>query len=324
MVIQCCAVAGLFVALLVVSSWAVAGPIEIAHDQGSQAGSLFLPSGYGHAVSFSPPSIPWQIMKIRVYGVCYGSGIEKLEFIVEIWAANRSMLGAPFPYIAFKTVSAWVEVDVTDILVTGDFSIVIYTNSVPDRGIKIGFDSSVANQHSDIVYSKRVITDWNQVNWKPITASPPKRERTNWMVRVVGSPLATLTRTVTTTPTSSLASPLSFLNLIDSRVFQIMGAVATGGSIAVGWLFKTRKRRFVSAYLRKIDAVYDSYSAQAVSLVEGSRLSSLARLESKEKCKKQLAEMKEEILHMLEKGKIDEPQFSVIDTKLAQHLRDLG
>jgi uncharacterized protein YxjI len=103
-----------------------------------------------------------------------------------------------------------------------------------------------------------------------------------------------------------------------------MGAVATGGSIAVGWLFKTRKRRFVSAYLRKIDAAYDSYSAQAVSLVEGSRLSSLARLESKEKFKKQLAEMKEEILHMLEKGKIDEPQFSVIDTKLAQHLRDLG
>lgn len=50
----------------------------------------------------------------------------------------------------------------------------------------------------------------------------------------------------------------------------------------------------------------------------------LAYLKSKEKCKKQLAEMKGEIFQMLEKGKIEESQFSVIDAKLAQYLRDLG
>lgn len=324
--IRCCALLGLFLALLAAPSWAAAGPIEIAHEQGLQAGSVFLASGYGHAVSFSPPSLPWQIMKIRLYGFRYGDGTEKLEFTVEIWVANRSALSAPFPYAAFKTVSAWIDVDLTDIVVTGDFSVALYTNSAPERGIKIGFDSSVANQHSDIVYGKRVITDWNQVNWKPISPTPPKRERTNWMVRVIGSapPTTTLTKIVTTTPTSSQTSALSFLNLIDSRVFQIVGAVATGGSIILGWFFKTSKRRLVSAYLRKIDLVYETHSAHALSLIGASHQPALAYLESKEKCKKQLAEMKEEIFQMLEKGKIDESQFSVIDAKLAQYLRDLG
>lgn len=282
------------------------GTIELGHDQGRPAGSVFLERGYGHAVSFSPPSIPWSIRTIRVHGSRFGNNTEALEFRVEIWGGNRSVLSSPFPYTTFKTTPAWVGIDMVDLMTTGDFSIVIYTGSTAERGILISFDSGTENQHSDIVLGRSVVTDWNQVNWKPITSTPPNKQRTSWMIRVVGSGPPAVTRALTTTSTQPPPSLPSLLSFLDSRIVQIGGGAITGASVVAGWLFKTKKRRFVSDYLRRIDSTYNLHSA------------------NREECRKHLLHMKDEALRLFEKGKIDEPQFSVIDAKLTQHLKDLG
>ena len=274
--------------------------MELARDQGKPTGSLALGGAYGHTMSFSPPTIPWQIGKVRIYGLRFGENTEKLELIVEIWGINRSVLSSPFPYSAFKSTPAWTEIDMVDIAVTSDFTVVVYTRSTAQRGIQIGFDSSVVNQHSDITAGRRGATDWNIVQWAVPPSGPVNKERTTWMIRVAGFPLSLGTRTMTT---SSTTMELSILSSLDSRLLQIAGAAATGGSIMIGWIFKTRKRRFMSVYLRKIDAVYD----QSASNLEES--------------KGQLAKMKEDILNLLQKGKIDESQFSVLDAKLDRHLK---
>jgi len=87
---------------------------------------------------------------------------------------------------------------------------------------------------------------------------------------------------------------------------DIRKLAVTGASIVAGWLFKTKKRRFVSDYLRKIDSICSVHSV------------------NRDKCREHLLEMKGEALRLFEKGKIDESQFAVIDTKLAQRLKGLG
>jgi len=78
-----------------------------------------------------------------------------------------------------------------------------------------------------------------------------------------------------------------------------------GGSGIVGWFFKTRKRRFVSAYLAKIDSTYNVYAL------------------NREECKSRLKQMKNDILQMFKKGRIDENHFEMLDTKITDYLRDL-
>lgn len=121
----------------------------------------------------------------------------------------------------------------------------------------------------------------------------------------------TITRPTTTGTVSSTTNSTSFLTgffggLDTTRLFQIAGAAGTGGSIVIGWLFKTRKRRFMSNYLTKIDSTFNEYSL------------------NQEDCKNRLGKMKEEISHLLKKGKIDEAQFTLLDNKILQHLKNLG
>lgn len=277
--------------------------MELAHDQGRQAGFLALGGGYGHAVSFSPPTIPWQIGKVRIYGLRFGEKTENLELTVEIWGANRSVLSSPFPYSIFKSTQAWVEIDMIDIVVNTDFTVVVFTRSTAERGIQIGFDSSVQNQHSDILLGRRGTADWTKVEWVIVPSSVISKERTSWMIRVAGFSLALGTRTMMTrtVTTSSTTMELSILSSLDSRLLQITGAAATAGSIILGWIFRTRKRRLMSVYLKKIDATYDQSSFNL------------------EDSKRQLAKIREEILDLVQKGKIDESQFSVLDAKLERH-----
>ena len=108
-----------------------------------------------------------------------------------------------------------------------------------------------------------------------------------------------------TSSTSAVAPGFPSLQMIDPRILQMGGAAVTGGSVLLGWLFKTRKRRFLSSYLTRIDATYNEYYA------------------NQEECKDKLARMKEEVLKLLKTGKIDEGQFSVLDNKITQRLKEI-
>jgi len=288
----------IFLTLLSVSTPDI---IELAHDQGRPAGSIFLTGGYGHAVSFSPPGIPWYIQKVRIYGLRSGNRTESMEFVVEIWGSNRSVLhSSPHSYAKFKTLSTWVDIDIAGVMVADSFIIVVYTGSTSERGIGIAYDSGLENKHSEIVIGKRILADWSEVKWK---GTPPRKERINWMVRVVGStPTTTTTASVTTSEPSS-----TLFGLDKTQLLQVAGGGAAAAIVPfMGWMFKTRKRRFASSYLTKIDSIYNEFSM------------------NREECRKRLIQMKGEIVQFLKKGKIDEPHFTIIDTKLERYLKDLA
>jgi hypothetical protein len=97
----------------------------------------------------------------------------------------------------------------------------------------------------------------------------------------------------------------SILGSGDPYLMQILGIIGTGGSVAVGWLFATRKRRLVSSYLTRIDSIYHQYSA------------------NREACREHLLTLKTEITVFLRKGRIDASQFAILDGKLERYLKDL-
>lgn len=112
----------------------------------------------------------------------------------------------------------------------------------------------------------------------------------------------------TVTPATTTSQPSTpFLGFLDmSRLQQIGGVAATAGAGFLGWFLKTRKRRFVSGYLMKIDSIYNQYSM------------------NREECRKLLSQMKEESIQLLKKGKIDEPHFTLVDNKLTAYLKEVA
>ena len=278
--------------------------VELMHDTGRPTGAINLATPYGHLVSFSPPRTPWFIERIRVYGSQYGQ-TEKLEFVVEVWASNRSvLLSRPYPYSAFKTLQTWIAIPIPNIVVKDSFFVAVYTGSNAERGISIACDNSTMNEHSDIVAGKRTLTDWNEIKWRP---PAPRREKVNWMIRVVGSTEAIPIATTATSTTKTQLSSSSLFGLETTQLLQIAGGGAAAvGAPLMGWMFKTRKRRFVSGYLTRIDSTYNEYFM------------------NREECRKRLTQMKNEAVQLLKKGKVDEPHFTIIDNKLTQYLKDLA
>lgn len=105
----------------------------------------------------------------------------------------------------------------------------------------------------------------------------------------------------------SQPSSFTLFGLDKMQLLQVAGGgVAAVVVPALGWLFKTRKRRFVSGYLTRVDSVYNEYFM------------------NREECRKRLVQMKDEIVQLLKKGKIDEPHFTIIDSKLERYMKDLA
>ncbi len=58
--------------------------------------------------------------------------------------------------------------------------------------------------------------------------------------------------------------------------------------------------------MTKIDSTYNEYAS------------------NREECKSQLGHMKDDVLQMLKKGKIDETHFAILDGRITQYVKDLG
>jgi ribosomal protein L40E len=91
-----------------------------------------------------------------------------------------------------------------------------------------------------------------------------------------------------------------------TSLLQTLGGIAiSGGGIVVGIYHKNRKRRTLSSYLTKIDSTYNEYA--------------LNRTE----CIRELEKLKQAIIELLNKGKIDESHFEMLDQKIKDYLIDL-
>jgi hypothetical protein len=110
----------------------------------------------------------------------------------------------------------------------------------------------------------------------------------------------------TTTTTTASQSSIPFLGSFDmSRLQQIGGVAATAGTALFGYFFKTRKRRLTSGYLNKIESVVKDQS------------------KSPEERKQMFGKIRQEVLDLLKKGKIEETQFSMLDSQLREYMKEI-
>jgi len=70
-------------------------------------------------------------------------------------------------------------------------------------------------------------------------------------------------------------------------------------------VFRNSKRRTLSNYLARIDSTYNEFAVD------------------REECRSQLERLKTDVIEMLNKGKIDEGHFLMLDEKITEYLKDL-
>lgn len=144
---------------------------EISYDDGSAEHDFTIDLfDIGHAVLFTPPTKPWTLDKVRVYGLCNVT-LSSVVFALEIWDNDSNLLYKLTDYsIAyFNTTSEWTEIDIPDINITSDFYVCIF-----ERGsLYVGADTDNPAMRSYVVIR----------NPKGMV----KEEGFNWMIRAVGA-----------------------------------------------------------------------------------------------------------------------------------------
>ena len=118
------------------------------------------------------------------------------------------------------------------------------------------------------------------------------------------APFEIIVKAPPTTP--GVISIFGFQIQLTSLLQAVGGISLSGGGLIVGIYHKNRKRRTLSSYLTKIDSTYNQYAV------------------NREDCKTQLEQLKREIIQLLNKGKIDESHFELLDEKIKDYLLALA
>ena len=182
-------VGGLF-STLTVKEKPVAKEVEIKYDNGTLDKPRFAGPNGGYLVYFSPPSVPFAVKKVKIYGVLFGTGWEESDFEVQIWDKNRKALWSEhylftlFPAAGvehgewgeWRQKIGWVELEVPDVKVADEFYLHVWTgDSVrfpKPWGIGVGFDTSGVNEHCERTKGYEIVqTPADSI----------------WMIRVVGT-----------------------------------------------------------------------------------------------------------------------------------------
>ena len=173
--------------------------VELKYDDGTPE-SFTSSSRGGYLVSFTPPSIPFAINKIRMCGMTFGSGWEDTEFEVQIWDKEQKVLySASYPFTLFpagvsgwqlREAPTWVEVSVPDIEVKTDFSIHLYTGTGKLEGVQLGNDDSARSEQSDLtILTPEGIFKIRDTWPYPSNMWFADKSKVNWMIRVIGRSL---------------------------------------------------------------------------------------------------------------------------------------
>lgn len=130
-------------------------PSELYYDDGGPdiGWSDFYP--IAAAVRFSPPSQSWKIEAVRLHGVCYLRG-EDSDFVLEIWdeklnAVYHAKLSLCQTFEGENSTLDWHTVEVPDVLVAGDFYVVVAPCLMldgPQLWISVDDDQPVENRSS--------------------------------------------------------------------------------------------------------------------------------------------------------------------------------
>jgi len=111
---------------------------------------------------------------------------------------------------------------------------------------------------------------------------------------------------VKTSPiTPGIITIFGFQIALTSLLQAVSGIALSGGGIIIGFYHKNRKRRTLSSYITKIDSTYKEYAL------------------NRNECITRLEQLKQDIIQLLNKGKIDESHFQMLDEKIKDYLIDL-
>jgi hypothetical protein len=173
--------------------------IEIAYDNGIVKDYLALvkPST-GYVVRFDSPSKPFSINKISVFALVYGSpGYHVANSELQILDTDLTVIySSPFSGDGFPlrtrlgsnidSTGAWVDFDLPDVEVKGNFYINIYTGIPAGQGLRMGV-VDMPNTHSDTSIRSDNGVDYLAPDWPYSPASWfGDKSRVNWMIRVSG------------------------------------------------------------------------------------------------------------------------------------------
>jgi hypothetical protein len=174
--------------LLTVHDWR---PYTIQYDDGKPDAWV----GYsawgsrGIALRFTPPSVPFRVEQIAIFG--YGviqkdfSQWDKREFLLRVW--NRDMSQAVwykhFPWRLFKgaVFGDWVNIDVPNIIVNGDFYVEVVTFSEPGVGGWVGDNALLVKAWRGDGDGRSILAEAGTL----IPKTGPARDL-NWCIRVKG------------------------------------------------------------------------------------------------------------------------------------------
>lgn len=249
-----------------------------------------------------------------------------------VWVANRQPCSLTEGFIAFEpaitdysyTLSTLAQsipnFKNLDSNILGVYFLLINKSVVSSAHVSVEYQLSVVYGSSTITISSMssVSSLATSTSFSSLSLLPfPTSTVTGGVVVVTTQPLTLSSGMVTSGVTGSSVSSgssssqvstgsMSFMDLLLSGRLNALGAVATAGSVILGWFFTTRKRRFLSGYLTKIDSTYNNYAV------------------NREECKGRLNQMKDDVAEMLKKGKIDVSHFGVLEGKISQYLRDLN
>jgi hypothetical protein len=154
----------------------------------------------GYLVAFTAPTGGFTISDVRINGLIYGGhGFQIKDPELQILDKDKKVLlrqtypGNKFPVLTFLTSNyavqgAWVDWDVPDIKVQGDFYVHIYTGTTEGQGFRLGVSDSLGNTRSDLTIRDNKGIDNTSNGWPYAIANWfGDKTRVNWLVHVIGT-----------------------------------------------------------------------------------------------------------------------------------------
>ncbi len=170
--------------------------VELKYDSGVSRDALWAGYNNGFLISFTPPAKPFILKKVSVCAGIYGVAWEGKTFDLYIldtfntplfsqtYAIAKIPVKGAFPYRP----PSWVDFDIPPFNIENDFMVYFFTGTGMHKGIQVGVDDSVTNEHSDLASGRppnmapvAIDTFYNSTFWYS------DRSKVNWMIRAYGS-----------------------------------------------------------------------------------------------------------------------------------------
>jgi len=170
--------------------------VELKYDSGVSQDALWAGYNNGFLISFTPPAKPFILKKVSVCAGIYGVAWEGKTFDLYIldsfntplfsqtYAIAKIPVKGAFPYRE----PSWVDFNIPPFNIENDFLVYFFTGTGMHKGIQVGVDDSITNEHSGLASGRppniapvAIDTFYNSTFWYS------DRTKVNWMIRASGS-----------------------------------------------------------------------------------------------------------------------------------------